>query len=131
MATTLKTDFSLRGGDMILVPQPAGDCINYYAVNKKWLRDKFPEYFENPEHNNRHSKGISLTDRIIAMALLEKKMGFMFRPYCAHPFTFPLQDGKADTCRAFADLLAQLLNESGQYDAAKMVDAMMDYSTEN
>lgn len=106
MDTKLKNEFALRCGNMVLVAQPAGSCTNYYAVNKEWLEQNWPDYFDDRVNPYRHENGISLIDRIIATALLEKKMSFMFRPYCAHPFTFPLSDGKADGYRAFADLLA-------------------------
>lgn len=131
METKLKNEFALRGGNMILVAQPAGSCINYYAIDKKWLEQNWPDYFDDHVNPNHHENGISLIDRIIATALLEKKMGFMFQPYCANPFTFPLSDGKADGYRAFADVLAQLLEASGQHDAAKMIDAMMGHSSES
>ena len=47
MDTKLKNEFALRGGNMVLVAQPAGSCTNYYVVNKEWLEQNWPDYFDD------------------------------------------------------------------------------------
>lgn len=122
---TKKTEFTLHGGNMILIAQPIGSYTNYCAIDKEWMEQNWPDYFDDQVNLNCNVNGISLMDRIIATALLEKKIGFMFQPYCSHPFAFPMSDGKADVCKAFADLLSQLLEKKGQREAAKMIDNLM------
>lgn len=89
METKLKNEFALRGGNMILVAQPAGSCINYYAIDKKWLEQNWPDYFDDHVNPNHHENGISLIDRIIATALLEKKMGFHVPTLLCESFHVP------------------------------------------
>ena len=86
---TKKTEFTLHGGNMILIAQPTGSYTNYYAIDKEWMEQNWPDYFDDQVNLNCNVNGISLGDPIIATALLEKKIGFHVPALLQSSFCFP------------------------------------------
>lgn len=87
-----------------------------YAIDNNWLMHTFKDFDE----------GENKCETIIARAMLEKKVAFMYQPAIGHPFVFVESASCEKSYVAFADVISQILRQTGHEDAAVVIDKLLD-----
>lgn len=88
-----------------------------YAIDNDWLAQNFKSFNED---------NVDECERVIARAMLEKKVAFIYQPNTGHPFIFTETNSSEKGYIAFADVISQILRMTGHEDAAVVVDRLLD-----
>lgn len=88
-----------------------------YAIDNEWLTQN---------HKTFNEENVNECERVIAQAMLEKKVVFIYQSNTGHPFIFTKTDSAEKGYIAFADVISQILRMTGHEDAAVVVDRLLD-----
>lgn len=88
-----------------------------YAIDNDWLEQNFKNFSEG---------NVDECEQVIARAMLEKSVAFIYQTNAGHPFIFTETNSSEKGYVAFADVISQILRMTGHEDAATVVDRLLD-----